>query len=76
MQDIEFEDDIYKSTKQEVTATPSLMKSILFKLGVKDATIVNYILLGVAMLFFGITIFMYAGVLSNKTDVILTSHLQ
>lgn len=51
MQDIEFEDDIYKSTKEEVTATPSLMKSILFKLGVKDATMVNYILLGVAIFF-------------------------
>ncbi|HAS85112.1 MAG TPA: hypothetical protein DCS23_03545 [Candidatus Yonathbacteria bacterium] len=76
MQDIEFEEDIYKSTKMETTATPSLMKSILFKLGVKDVVIVNYILLGVAVFFFGVAIFLYADVLGSKADVILTSHLQ
>ncbi|KKS58516.1 MAG: hypothetical protein UV24_C0021G0012 [Candidatus Nomurabacteria bacterium GW2011_GWA2_42_41] len=52
------------------------MKSILSKVGISDPMTANYVLIGIAVVFFGITIFMYAGLLGNEADVILTSSLQ
>lgn len=70
MQGIEFEDD---RSNQGSTVTdrgnrnsrPSAMMRLLFKIGVSDPSAANYILLGIAVLFFGITIFMYADILSG-----------
>lgn len=75
MQDIEFEEENSYQIK-DVVAKQSFMKSILSKVGVSDPATANYVLLGVAVVFFGITIFMYAGLLGNEADVILTSSLQ
>lgn len=71
MQNIEFEEENSYQIK-DVIAKQSLMKSILSKVGISDPMTANYVLLGVAVIFFGITIFMYAGFLGNEADVILT----
>lgn len=75
MQNIEFEEENSYQIK-DVIAKQSLMKSILSKVGISDPMTANYVLLGVAVVLFGVTIFMYAGLLGNEADVILTSSLQ
>lgn len=69
MQGIEFEDDKNLSgllTKVPVqSAKPSFMMGILAKIGVIDKTTANFILLGVAAAGLGVTIFLYAGLLSE-----------
>lgn len=68
MQGIEFEDDRNLSglvTKMVVkpASGQSSMIRILAKVGIEDKTTANYILLGVSVVFFGVTIFLYAGIL-------------
>ncbi len=41
------------------------MMRLLASVGVADSATANYILLGVAAIFFGITIFLYAGVFAE-----------
>lgn len=69
MQGIDFEDDRNLSglaTRVLVqTAKPSFMMRLLTRVGVEDTAVANYILLGVAAIFFGITIFLYAGVFTE-----------
>lgn len=75
MQNIEFEEENSYQIK-DVIAKQSFMKSLLSKAGISDPMTANYVLLGIAVVLFGITIFMYAGLLGNEADVILTSSLQ
>lgn len=75
MQNIEFEEENSYQIK-DVIVKQSFMKSILSKVGISEPMTANYVLLGVAVVLFGVTIFMYAGLLGNKVDVILTSSLQ
>lgn len=70
MQGIEFEDDrVYQEGtslgSQDRYSRPSILTRLVFKLGVTDIAVVNYILLGVAAIFFGITIFLYADMLNG-----------
>ncbi|MBI5077907.1 MAG: hypothetical protein HZB11_00880 [Candidatus Yonathbacteria bacterium] len=65
MQGIEFEEDknfsgLSKTAPQALEAKPSLMMKLLERIGVVDKTTANFILLGVAAIFFGVTIFLYA----------------
>lgn len=79
MQGIDFEDDRNLSGLASrvpiQTAKPSFLMRLLARVGVEDIAVANYILLGVAAIFFGITIFLYADLLSNKAEVIITSYL-
>jgi len=75
MHDIEFEEENSYQIKN-VVAKQSFMKSILSKVGISDPMTANYVLLGVAVALFGIALFMYAGLLGNEADVILTSSLE
>ena len=75
MHDIEFEEENSYQIKN-VVVKQSFMKSILSNVGVSDPATANYVLLGVAVALFGIALFMYAGLLGNEADVILTSSLQ
>lgn len=72
MQGIEFEEDnsyrqINKATGQAQGEGPkqSILTKLVFKLGVTDPTVANYVLLGIAAIFFGVTIFLYAGALNG-----------
>lgn len=70
MQDIEFETDknyLGGTYSQGGADSPqkSAMAQWLTKLGVTDPSLANYILVGVAGIFFGVTIFLYAGALSE-----------
>lgn len=78
MQGIEFEEDKdYRGLKVKTLATPlkkqSLMMGILEKAGVADKSTANLILLGIAAFFFGITIFLYAGILGDSANSVLSS---
>lgn len=75
MQNIEFEEENSYQIK-DVIVKQSFMKSLLSKAGISDPITANYVLLGIAVILFGITIFMYADLLGNEADVILTSSLQ
>lgn len=73
MNGIEFEENKIYQTKK--TPTNKLIPSesgvfmhTLFKIGVTDQNTANYILLGVAAIFFGITIYIYSG-LFNKANL-------
>ena len=71
MQGIEFEEEKSFNTppivhSKEPTGRPSLILGLLIKIGVSDRTTANIILLGIALVFFGITIFLYAGILGNS----------
>ncbi len=64
MQGIEFEVDEASSTGVQYTEKKkSTMVGFLARIGVSDATTANIMLLAVAAILFGITIFIYAGVL-------------
>jgi len=67
MQGIEFETDNASSSKQRTMTTQKtpIMVQLLMKFGVKDTATANYILLGTAGIFLGITIFLYAGILDK-----------
>lgn len=71
MQGIEFETDNASSSSQKNISSEktSAMVELLLKFGVKDTSTANYILLGIAGIFLGISIFIYAGLLSKpKVD--------
>lgn len=71
MQGIEFEED--KNFQGSNVATPpdtiekkGFIIDFLAKAGITDKSTANLILLGVAAIFFGITIFLYAGILGEN----------
>lgn len=70
MQGIDFEDDRNFSGISSQVPTqsmePSFMMGILAKIGVADKTTANLILLGVAAMGLGVTIFLYASALVEK----------
>ena len=77
MQGIEFEEDKNLAGLKPVAyQTPATRNGIILKLvekaGIEDKTTANVILLGIAAIFFGITIYLYAGILGNNAPVKLT----
>lgn len=70
MQGIDFEDDRnFSGISSQVpaqSAEPSFMMGVLAKIGVMDKTTANLVLLGVAAIGLGVTIFLYAGALGEK----------
>lgn len=72
MQGIEFDDDINPSgllvnALQSSTVKKSFMLKLLEKAGAKNKATANMILLGIAIVFFSITIYLYAGILRSGT---------
>lgn len=65
MQGIEFETD--QSFSPGASTTPGTKKTIfgrlLMNVGITDQATANYVLLGIAAIFFGVSIFIYAGIL-------------
>ena len=70
MQGIEFETDQTSrvaSTSHYVTPKKeSMMVRLLAKVGIEDTITANFVLLGIVGLMFGITIFLYAGILGES----------
>lgn len=70
MQGIEFETDksytpsSYAQQGAPAQQTPTMVRWLM-RIGVVDISSANYILLGIAGLFLGVTIFLYAGALSE-----------
>lgn len=69
MQGIEFETDQSSPTPSS-PLQPSPQKQagmvrLLLNLGIADANTANFILLGIAAIFFGVAIFLYAGILGE-----------
>lgn len=78
MQGIEFEEDKdYQGLKAKTFATPVAKQGFIMKqlerMGIADKATANFILLGVAMVLFGVTIFLYAGILSDGAKSIQNS---
>ncbi|MFA5997733.1 MAG: hypothetical protein WC791_04610 [Candidatus Paceibacterota bacterium] len=80
MQGIEFDEDkdlggysLRKVSKVTSEGKPSYMFKLLNKAGIEDKTTGNFILLCIAIVFFGITIFLYAGVLGNNIPSVKTA---
>lgn len=78
MQGIEFEEDKnYQGLKAKTFSSPSRSKSammeLLEKAGITDKATANLILLGITAFFFGITIFLYAGILGDSANSVLSS---
>lgn len=76
MEGIEFDLDgnhELKSSSNTAEARRSFLIGLLAKMGVADPTVANIILIGTAGLFFGIAIFMYAGILGEKATPKLSS---
>lgn len=67
MQGIEFETDQGSTTTYSMTPKKSGMLELLSKVGVDDTATANFILLGIVAVFFGITIFLYAGIIGGRT---------
>lgn len=67
MQNIEFETD-QGSPSLEAYMTPkkSFMVGLLEKFGIKDTATANIILIAIAAIFFGVTIYLYSDIF-NKT---------
>ena len=81
MQGIEFEEDRnYQintgADRQTATSRPSSIMKMVFKMGVSDPATVNYILLGLAAIFFGVAIFLYAGILGETKPQKMTAQQQ
>lgn len=73
MQGIEFETEQSPSSKSsQREAKQSFMVRFLMKLGVPDVVTANYILLGIATLFFGIAIFLSRGMFRESQPVMPT----
>ena len=77
MQGIEFEEDrnfqdIKVKTLTESPAKQGFIIDLLAKAGIADKSTADIVLLGIAAIFFGITIFLYAGILGNNAPVRLT----
>lgn len=70
MQGIDFEDDRnFSGISSQIPAQReglSLVMGLLAKMGIADKATANFILLGVAAIGFGVTIFLYAGALVEK----------
>lgn len=78
MGDIEFDLDNNQGLKNsssnvEAQAKRSFLVGLLAKMGIADPAIANFILVGVAGLFLGIAVFIYAGVLGEKATPKLSS---
>ena len=72
MNDIKFEVDQAPQVNLS-TAKESILAKWIVKLGITDnIATANYILLAIAILFIGITIFMYVGIFSEPTQVPLS----
>lgn len=83
MQGIEFEDDknmsgISAKAPQVPVGKQSFMMKLLEKMGITDKATANFILLGIAVVFFAITIYLYAGVLggSGKSHKLTPEQMQ
>ena len=65
MSDIEFETD--KAIREidgnnaPINETPRMVRLVM-KLGIKDTTTASYILVGIAVVFIGFAVYMYAGI--------------
>ncbi len=68
MQGMEFETDQINRASQSQYSTekrePTMVRWLI-KLGINDPATANFILLGIAGIFIGITIFMYAGIFAE-----------
>lgn len=72
MQGIEFEEDkdlreLQLKAVSGSTEKPSFVMKLLEKVGVTDKRTANIILLGIAIIFFSITIYLYSGLLESNT---------
>lgn len=73
MQGIEFEENnnLHDELNTQTLSTPFAKQGFIIKLlektGVTDKSTVNLILLSIAAIFFGITIYLYAGILGGNT---------
>lgn len=82
MQGIEFEEDksyqinTGNQGQRISTSRPGIMMRMVYKFGIDDPATANLILLGMAALFFGIAIFLYAGISSGPEQVQLTVQQQ
>lgn len=68
---IEFEEDkdiqgFKTSTGSSSTEKPSIAMKLIEKAGVTDKMTANFILLGIAIIFFGISIYLYSGLLKGS----------
>lgn len=77
MQGIEFEDDknmggLSTKASQVPTEKQSFMLKLLEKAGIKDKATANMILLAIAGVCFGVTIYLYAGLLGGGNASKLT----
>lgn len=82
MEGIQFEEDReYSGLKgravQGSAEKQSFMMWLLEKAGVEDKTTANFALLGVAVVLFGITLFLYAGIFAEpKKDLSLDAKIR
>lgn len=69
MQNIEFETDQGSpSLESYMIPKKSFMIGLMEKVGIKDTTTANVILIAIAAIFFGITIYLYAGVFEKTPE--------
>lgn len=81
MQGIEFEEDknneiVRSEGQQTATVKTGPIMKIVLKMGVSDATTANFILLGIVAVLLGITVFLYAGIMSSPEPIRLTIEQQ
>jgi hypothetical protein len=70
MEGIEFDIDESQNTNntsQSKRKQPLLFR-LLAKIGIIDPTVANFVLVGVAAIFFGIAVFIYAGISEDNTS--------
>lgn len=70
MEGIEFDIDENQNTKntsRKQKKQPFLFR-LLAKIGIVDSTVANFVLIGVAAFFFGIALFIYAGISENNSS--------
>lgn len=72
MQNVEFETDQIPGATNHPAKKEAWMVQMLMKMGVPSAGLANVILLAVAILFFGLTIWLYAGLLGGPKQIPLT----
>lgn len=66
MNEIEFDTDkdyAPNTFSYNTKSRSSGMAGILYKMGISDPAVANFVLIGIAGIFLGVTIFLYAGVL-------------
>ena len=67
MQSMEYNEgdvDLNAGQQREITHTPTMIRW-LANFGVIDSTVANYILIGTAAIFIGVSLFIYAGLVSE-----------